>query len=93
MIIDHSKHGGQNAIQATELTQLVGFATMLERESGSVILSGGAGFFLPSEDEQVSRGEIERFIASLSGGARSALGVLKAAKRPLRQLAAHPLNF
>lgn len=100
MIKDHLKHGEQNAIKAPELTRLLGYATTRElqqavhreREHGAVILSSGAGFFLPSKDEQQARHEIERFIASLSSRALSTLGVLKTAKRVLRQLGSTPID-
>jgi len=63
-----------------------------ERNSGEVILSSGAGFFLPSADEQQARREIERFIASLSSRAINTLGVLKTAKRALRRLGSTPID-
>lgn len=100
MIKDHLEHGEQNAIKAPALARLLGFATTRElqlaihkeRSSGTVILSSGAGFFLPSEDERQARQEIKRFIASLSSRALSTLGVLKAAKRVLRRLGSSPLD-
>lgn len=100
MIKDHLEHGEQNAIKAPELARLLGFATTRElqqavhkeRESGAVILSSGTGFFLPSEDEQQAKQEIERFIASLSSRALNTLGVLKTAKRALRRIGSTPLD-
>lgn len=100
MIKDYLKHGEQNAVKASKLARLIGFATIRElqhaihkeRSSGEVILSSNAGFFLLSEDEQQERQEIERFIASLSSRALSTLGVLKATKSVLRRLGSSPLD-
>ena len=100
MIKDHLEHGEQNAIKAPELARMLGFTTTRElqqavhkeRENGAVILSSGAGFFLPSEDEQQARDELRRFIASLSSRAVNTLGVLKTAKRVLRRLGSSPLD-
>lgn len=100
MIKDHLEHGEQNAIKAPELARMLGFTTTRElqqaihreRESGAVILSSGAGFFLPSEDEQQAKGELQRFIASLSSRALNTLGVLKTAKRVLRRLGSTPID-
>lgn len=100
MIKDYLKHGEQNAIKAPELACLLGYATTRElqqaihreRDSGELILSSGAGFFLPSEDERQAKHEINRFIASLSSRALSTLSVLKTAKRAARRLGAKPLD-
>lgn len=100
MIIDYLRHGEQNAIKAPELARRAGFSTTrdmqhavhIERDSGELILSSGAGFFLPSEDSNQARREIERFIGSLSSRARSTLSVLKTAKRALKLLGSTPLD-
>lgn len=100
MIKDYLKRGEQNAIKATDLARLTGYATTRElqqaihdeRSNGELILSSGAGFFLPSEDKRQARREIERFIASLSSRAINTLGVLKTAKRVLRRLDSTPLD-
>ena len=100
MIKDYLKHGEQNAVKVPELARLIGFATIRElqhaihkeRSSGELILSCGAGFFLPSEDEQQARQEIDCFIASLSSRALSMLEIMKAAKRVLRQFSSSPLD-
>ncbi len=100
MIKDYLKLGEQNAIKAPELTRSLGFTTKRElqhaiykeRISGELILSSGAGFFLPCEDEQQARGEIEHYVASLSSRALSTLGVLKATKNVLRRFGSSPLD-
>lgn len=100
MIKDHLEHGEQNAIKATKLALMLGYTTTRElqqavhkeRESGTVILSSGAGFFLQSGYEQQARQEIERFIASSIIRAINTLGVLKTAKRVLRRLGSTPVD-
>ena len=100
MIKDYLKHGEQNAIKAPELARLTGCATTRElqqaihkeRDAGDLILSSGAGFFLPSEDVPTARNEIEHFRASLSSRALSTLAILRTAKRELRQLGSKPLD-
>ena len=100
MIADHLRHGAENAIKGPELAHRAGYATTRdlqqavhsERNNGGLILSSGAGFFLPSEDDQQAKREIERFIGSLSSRARSTLAVLKTAKHALKRLGSNPLD-
>ena len=100
MITDFLRHGAENAIKGPELARRAGYTTTrdmqhaihIDRENGELILSSGAGFFLPSDDEQQAKREIERFIGSLSSRARSTLAVLKTAKNALKRLGSNPLD-
>lgn len=63
-------HGEENAIPARDLAKLMGYhdtrplreAVERERRAGALILSGDAGYHLPSTDETQAEREIQRFV-------------------------------
>lgn len=92
-ISDILRHGAANAIPARELLKIGSFTSrrafnrqvQRERDSGSVILANGAGYFLPSRDPQQARREIQAWAFTMSAKSASIQKSLRAARSILRQ--------
>ncbi len=87
-------HGSVNAISTADLVKLSEFNNVrslqqeieLERSQGALILSKsgtGGGYYLPSDDPEEARRELERFVRTLHARAINTLRTLKAAKAAL----------
>lgn len=87
-VYDRLLPGEQNAIKASRLADLLGFANtrdvatevMRERAAGKVICSSGEGYYLASDDQ-----DIRRFICCLEARAKNTLAALQSAKKCLRE--------
>ena len=81
-------HGSENAVVATELIKLTGHSTIRalqhdiagERNSGSLILSSSAGYFLPSSGDR-GQHEITAFLRTCRSRALNTLRMMRPAKK------------
>ncbi len=87
-IVDLLQNGEKNAINMAELAARVNLderelrrVIFRERCNGEIILSSSAGYYLPSNKE-----ELERYIKRTEARAKSAFRSLKEARRKLRAL-------
>lgn len=86
-------HGEENAIPAHDLATIAGFngtralrdAVERERRAGALILSGDAGYYLPSTDETQAEREIQRFVHRSDSRMASNRQAVRACKRWLRR--------
>lgn len=69
MIHELLKHGSQNAIPTAELCEMTGMVErqvreLIERErlDGYIILSGGMGYYLPSENHTIGTLEVGTWV-------------------------------
>ena len=87
-------HGERNAISAADLAKIAGCEStrelrkliQRERESGTIILIGDGGYYLPSEDRAQLRRELETFEHVFDARCRSNRASVRPVKRLLRQL-------
>lgn len=88
-------YGEENCISSDVLRREAGLGSMRtlqkqieeERKNGSPILSSlSGGFFLPSEDDEIAREEIFRFIHCQYSRAFSLLNLARIFERRLRKL-------
>ena len=80
-------HGAENAISASELSEILNMtkrelrrAVERERKDGTVILSDEGGYYLPSEDNNIARAEVNRWIARRTAEADTIMQTVHKAK-------------
>jgi len=87
-------HGAENAISASELGEMLNMtkrdirrAVVRERKDGIVILSDEGGYYLPSEDNNIARGEVKRWIARRTAEADTIMQTVYKAQERLQNKA------
>lgn len=86
-------HGAENAVSAQEFAKIAGFSSRRalrevverERRAGELILSGDAGYYLPSLDEKDAEREIRRYVRLMDSRGRSNRAAVQPCKVYLRR--------
>lgn len=90
-IHEYLSHGAENAISASELGRMLDMsrrdirrAVEHERKNGIVILSDEGGYYLPSDDKNTAREEVDRWIARRTAEANTIMQTVYKTKQSIK---------